>query len=198
MVKGVFKTLLKVPCYIVIGYLIMNIVLFLGYYIKALGLSYAVMQVAVENNYIPESEDKILTSTMTSIGSDSQSAAVEDEEKLNMSAVSNFGIYIDTDNSTESVEELYPDNPVFKPGSRITDTSVNNRKQYGNTITVGVGYVYTAVLPLPTSAEKETQKVYSDKINGGANVFEYKNSIVSTPVRITYRVPGLKYYPDLG
>lgn len=198
MVKGVFKTLLKVPCYIVIGYLVMNIVLFLGYYIKALGLSYAVMQVAVENNYIPESEDKILTSTMMNIGSDSQNATVEEEEELNISAVSNFGIYIDTDSSVGSVEELYPDTPVFKPGSRITDTSVNNRKQYGNTITVGVGYVYTAVLPLPKSAEKDGEKVYSDKVNGSANVFEYNNSIVSTPVRITYRVPGLKYYPDLS
>lgn len=198
MVQKVFGTLLKVPCYIVIGYLVMNIALFLGYYVKALGLSYSVMQVAVENNYIPENEEGILTRTMNSLGSRVVYDGTQDDGTLHISAVSDFGFYIDTSGSTSDVD-LYPDageaGDRFANGSRKTAASINSRRQYGNEITVGVGYIYHAVLPLPK--RDDNRREYSDKINGSANIFEYNTSFADTAVRITYKVPGLKYYPDL-
>lgn len=55
-VKFIFKTLIKVPCYIMVAYFILNIFAFAHTYFKMLGLSYVVMQTAVENNYIPDTE----------------------------------------------------------------------------------------------------------------------------------------------
>lgn len=200
MVKDVFKTLLKVPCYIVIGYLIMNIVLFLGYYVKALGLSYSVMKVAVENNYIPQNEENILTDTMKSIGSQATN-----NQGMNISAVDNFGMYIDTSGSA-SDSTLYTQVPSFKSAyTRMTANSDNTRRQYGHSIVVGVGYLYTPVLPLPQSAylryndqQYNYNSEYTDKVHASADIINYSNiPMISTPVRITYKVPGLKYYPDL-
>jgi hypothetical protein len=206
MVKKVFGTLAKVPCYIIIAYLIMNIVLFLGYYIKALGLSYAVMQIGVENNYIPDTEKGILTSTMSSIGSEqvyTQNDENAQNDKLKISAVSDFGFFIDT-SGAKAITDLYPEPSVgaadrFKAGQRLTSTSDNHRKQYGNEITIGVGYIYHAVLPLPKSGSNgyTAHNEYSRDIAASGNMMEYTRSFVDTAVRISYKVPGLKYYPDL-
>lgn len=210
MVKSVFKTLLKVPCYIVIGYLVMNIVMFAAYYIKALGLSYAVMQVAVENNYIPEQELMVLSDTMSAIGSqvtydeNGNPVSTNGNDTLNISSVSDFGMFIDTDSSTATAEELYSNNNTFENGTRITEASNNNRRQYGKPITVGIGYMYHPVLPIPSGNTANNQNVYSDDINASANIMEYENvsvdsngNALSIPITITYRVPGLKYYPDM-
>lgn len=59
-VKYIFKTLIKVPCIIVASYLVFNIFCYGLISFKLLGVSYTVMQTAVENNYIPEEEKNTL------------------------------------------------------------------------------------------------------------------------------------------
>lgn len=209
MVKKVFSILAKVPCYICIGYLIANIVLFLGYYIKALGISYAVMEVAVENNYIPNAELSTLSKTLSKIGSpvqeDEQYVMAEGNTAIITPTVSDFGIYINTNQSVDmSDAELYVFNaatgetPEFSSTSRLTTTSSNVRRQYGKEITVGVGYVYHAVLPIPVEGKTYSadESVFGQEVQGG-NISNWIYNRAATPVRITYKIPGLKYYPDL-
>lgn len=59
-VKFIFKTLLKVPVIILVSFMVLNIFAFFFIYFKVLGLSYVIMQTAVENNYLPVSELSVL------------------------------------------------------------------------------------------------------------------------------------------
>lgn len=55
-VKGIFKTLIKIPVIIIICYAVFNAFAFGITYFKMLGLSYVAMQTAMENNFIPARE----------------------------------------------------------------------------------------------------------------------------------------------
>ena len=50
-VKFIFKTLIKVPVYIVAAFGIFNIFAFCFIYFRLLGVSYVVQQTAIENTY---------------------------------------------------------------------------------------------------------------------------------------------------
>lgn len=56
-VKTVFKTLIKVPCIILIAYIIFNIFAFVVSYFRLVSLSYVVQQTVIQNNYIPGDEE---------------------------------------------------------------------------------------------------------------------------------------------
>lgn len=224
MVKKVFSTLLKVPCYIVIGYLVANIIMFGLYYFRALGISYVVMQSAVENNYIPTSELSALNATLSeynSLTATAESALASGEdlsnvqqraaneagaENINVPLVSHFAVFIDTSNSGKTAEDLYvqdssEDGIVASDGSLnlnngVTTPSCNVRAQYGQNITVGIGYIYTFMMPMP--AKKDG--IHSGAVWGeteSSTVMEYEKHWYSNAIRISYKVPGLKYYPDL-
>lgn len=175
MVKKVFTTLAKVPFYIAILYLIANIVLFAVFYFRALGISYVVMQTAVENNYIPANEASAIKNTLNSYNSVSDGGQ---SGGMRVPVASQYAVYINTSDTIMTAETLYY-NGVTINSNGLTSTSVNNRRQYGNQITVGVGYCYTAILPL-----------------ADGSILDYTSNFVTTPVMITYKVPGLKYYPD--
>ena len=66
-VKSIFKTLVKVPVTIIVAYFIINLVLFSYFYFRFAGVSYVIMQTAMENNYIPETEDKIIKQAIRDI-----------------------------------------------------------------------------------------------------------------------------------
>lgn len=66
-VRRIFSTLIKVPIIILVSYLIFNIFAFTLSYFKLLGISYVVMQTAVENNYIPDAEMETLTKYVQSL-----------------------------------------------------------------------------------------------------------------------------------
>ena len=55
-VKVVFKSLVKVPCIILIAYIIFNIFAFVVSYFRLVSLSYVAQQVVTQNNYIPGDE----------------------------------------------------------------------------------------------------------------------------------------------
>lgn len=175
-VRKVFAVLGKVPCYIAIGYLLANIVFFAIFYFRALGMSYVVMQTAVENNYIPADEAVAIRTSLSTL--DSVSDGGQNSGTMNVTVSSRYAMFIDTSNSIP-VDELYNENVGINEYG-ITTTSVNRRVQYGRTIKVGIGYCYTAVTPVPNRS-----------------AIDYNVKWATTPIKITYTVPGLKYYPDL-
>lgn len=168
-VKFIFKTLLRVPILIIISYIIFNIFAFGLSYFKMLGLSYVVMQTAVENNYIPSDERATLERYM--------------QEEL----------------QTEILQ-----NVSFTPDSDITEDS---RKQYGDTVTVGVQAHYKFVWPLQPKEQFEGNAgVAGFDGEGGASGSKSEAELEASReaydsednnIVIEYKVPGLKYYPDM-
>ena len=66
-VKFIFKTLLKVPVFILVAYAIFNLFAFSFSYFKIMGFSYVAMQTAVENNYFPQTEYNTLTTYLNGL-----------------------------------------------------------------------------------------------------------------------------------
>lgn len=167
-VKFIFKTLIKVPVIILITYFIFNIFAFTFTYFRLLGLSYVVMQTAVENNFIPPEEKNTLVDYLNS---------------LETAMVSDLKIGCDTNQGNDSEE--------YGLCEDITDPqySGENRKvQYGTPITVTVSANYNFIFPLVNTAQPDGPH---------ADGLVY-NENKDNNIKITYVVPGLKYYPDLS
>lgn len=64
-VKYIFKTLIKIPIIILVSFAVFNVFAFMLSYMKVLGISYAVLQTGMENNYIPPNEYYTLQYYMT-------------------------------------------------------------------------------------------------------------------------------------
>lgn len=86
-VKFVFKTLIKVPCIILISYIIFNLFAFVVSYLRLVSLSYVVQETVIQNNFIPDSEkdiledyisDNIMTDLLTNIHVEVSEAAIGD------------------------------------------------------------------------------------------------------------------------
>ncbi len=194
-VKFIFKTIIKVPCFIAISYLIANLFLFSMFYFKFLGISYSVMQTALENNYLPPTELAALQKSLDGIYKFSDGSQSE--------VIPGARIYIGNDSGSYN----------------------NNRKQYGKTMVVGIEYQYKWILPLmPEEYGQKPAKNLSalaatgndNKKSGLANEDsdsssldngittvntdlkrqEKANKTVQT-VHIKYTIPGLQYYSDL-
>ncbi len=176
-VKFIFKTLIKVPIIIFVCYLVFNIFAFSFTYFRTLGLSYVVMQTAVENNYIPSSELNTLQNYMDSIAN---------------TGVASNGVILLND----------PDNPLPE------DASV--RKQYGSEVAVGVSVNYKFIWPLMPKDQLDNTNESFVGYNGSGSAFsgyadgatleqrrKDAENAASNNITIVYRVPGLKYYPDL-
>lgn len=168
-VKFIFKTIIKVPIIIIVCYLVFNVFAFGLSYFKMLGLSYVAMQTAVENNYIPQAERQSLSSYMT-----------------------------------DTLQTDILQNVNFTEGSDITDGS---RKQYGGTVTVGVSAHYKFLWPL----QPKEQHAGDAGVDGMNNSGSYRGDKSDQEMKdareaydsdrnnivIEYKVPGLKYYPDM-
>ena len=193
-VRFIFRCIIKVPIFIMISYFIANIFFFSLFYFKFLGVSYAVMQTALENNYLPETEKKALEASLNSIYKYSDGTTSK--------VIPSASIYINTDGN---------DNGTIK----------NEREQYGNQVVVGIKYTYRWIWPL--TPEEYDQKpanldsiASSDKgvvtstgnedrnVNGkselGDSVLEGKRQAKADKstheIKILYKVPGLQYYSD--
>lgn len=173
-VKFIFKTLIKVPCYIMVAYFILNIFAFAYTYFKMLGLSYVVMQTAVENNYIPETEYQQLTNYINQ-----QDTAFCDAPRILVNA------------SGE---------PDYESGCVAAYGDTYSRRQYGSEVKVGVAYNFRMIWPLiPIEADEASTGHTDDGIDNWNNrVATIDNDKGWNTVVIKYTVPGLKYYPDLS
>ena len=126
------------------------------------------MQTAVENNYIPSEERESIERYMR-----------------------------------ENLETEILQNVSFTEDSDITEDS---RKQYGDTVTVGVTAHYKFLWPLQQKEQFEDNAGVAgwdgvggasgktaDELEESREAYDQENNNIV----IEYKVPGLKYYPDL-
>lgn len=197
-VRFIFKTLIKVPIYILVAYGIMNVFAFFFIYFKVLGTSYIVMQMAVENNYLPVAELNELYDYV--------------DNWNNIPMCNNAAIIIAADDGSGRPAVMN----YRGEGAMYGDLDARTRKQYGRTVTCGVRCDYTFVWPLSYRETMKgadydalhTEDVGVDGFNGGAGNFRgFKDNTELQTMRdnkrslfhidIMYTVPGLKYYPDM-
>lgn len=192
-VKFIFKTLIKVPVIIAAAYGIFNIFAFCFIYFKMLGLSYVVMQTAVENNYLPEQE---LTQIYNYV------KQMEDD------------IYM-IENADIIVGVTDEGNYVVTGGNMSTDSTgdedARKKIQYGKVVTVGVTCDYKFIWPLDYRAAGDGVAEKVDGLNNQSGNVDlgFSNEALqqagtsggpietNNNISIVYTVPGLKYYPDL-
>lgn len=161
-VKSIFKILIKIPVIIAISYLILNVFAFGISYVRLLSISYSIMQVAMENNYLPENEMNVIK---------------------------------------EHINEIAPagDTGGILQNGKIITTGGNNRKQYGEQVTVGIQADFKWLVPF----ERRVVGLKDSDIEHARNPAKVEESKDSKgwntrTIKIEYTVPGLKYYPDLG
>ena len=201
-VKFIFKTLIKVPVIIMVSFFILNVFAFFFIYFKVLGTSYVIMQVAVENNYLPASEIQQL---YTYINDWNASAG-------GVPMVENAGIIVFAGGTdVKTMTNISDTTPIYG------EKDARTRKQYGNSVTCGIRCDYTMVWPLSyretfkgagydavageTGDTTSTNGLNGDGFDGFKSEDDLeqmrKDKWYTFPIEITYTVPGLKYYPDM-
>ncbi|MEM4385686.1 MAG: hypothetical protein QXD03_03970 [Candidatus Anstonellales archaeon] len=169
-VKAIFKALIRVPVIIFVSYFIFNLFAFTLNYFKLLGFSYVVLQTAAENNYIPEDEYNKLDAYLKSI----------------------------TDNGVIDNAKI-----ITTDGSGIKDA--RQKRQYGEPVVVGVEAHYKFIMPLMPNEQIQGKfdGVKGGRFGGYLSSSELENkrkqyeNNKENNIRIVYKIPGLKYYPDL-
>ena len=170
-VKFIFKSLIKVPVIIFEVYFVFNIFCLMFIFFKTLGYSYVVMQTVVENNYVPAQEVKSLDAALGELRS--------------IKFVDNNKTYIIVEDG--KVTETDP-----------TGGGKNTRTQYGTTKKCGVTVTYKIQWPLRPDQQTDNGVAVNGMTGGGGNYTKQGPLDVSFPITITYKVPGLQYYPDLN
>lgn len=218
-VKFIFRTLIKIPCFVIIAYIIFNLFCFSITYFKMMGASYAIMQVSMENNYIPKTELDSLNSYVQQFNSASNNGNITEANGTNMISdikiVKGTNEYIFND-STSTYERKFENVAWMDGDTKVSSVDAKkDRKQYGETITYGLTYKYNWIWPLNTnqlaktvggSENKDgsedgvaglgggqtTLRSRADYIRNGKNTLDSEGTI-----EFIHTVPGLQYYSDL-
>lgn len=178
--RFIFKTFIKIPFIIMISYFLVNLFLFSLYYFKFTGISYSVMNTAMENNYIPKNEYGIIKSTI---------------EK------------IDNDSVLISDAKIIPDNPLADKNNRVqygTKVRVGVEYKYrwltllmpwdtGQTPSDIRGG--TSIIDDSTASEGNLSSITAEEARRRIDALSDRS--LNSPISIVYEVPGLQYYPDL-
>lgn len=199
-VKYIFKTLIKVPCIILVCYMVLNAFMFVYSYFKVLGLSYVVMQTAVENNYLPNDQLAMLDNYANSLAKGS--------------VLSHCKVVPGKLTTTEAATGGWGDgnSPWTAGWEPKSDGSARIRHQYGASVTCGVVAKLDFIWPLDTrevldnpddqylgwngtgtfGGFADDSALESRRADKGDGTSANRNNVV-----IMFTVPGLKYYPDL-
>lgn len=167
-VKFIFKSLIKVPVIIFEVYFVFNIFCLMFIFFKTLGYSYVVMQTVVENNYVPAQEMQSLDNQL--------------QELRNITFVHGATVVV-----TE---------PEADP--KDVSDSYNERTQYGSVKRCGVQVQYEIQWPLRPDQQTDNHQAVNGLQGGGGNYIKSGPISLVIPITITYKVPGLQYYPDLN
>ena len=200
-VKFIFKTLIKVPIFIFVAFLILNIFAIAFIYFKMLGLSYVVMQTAVENNYLPDSEVSMILSYLNEMSNGIEMVTDAGIVIEQSSTPTGSGYVVKANGTDYVVVNTYAGGGLS--GGALT------RHQYGREVVCGVYCNYKIIWPLDyrytgnRSAivnSADGQYTYQDVqgYKAGAQTHtSYISAFANLPIAIVYKVPGLKYYPDM-
>lgn len=208
-VKFIFKTLTKVPIIIFTIFFVFNVFAFFFIYFKMLGISYVVMQTAVENNFIPRAEFNTIEDYLLNIA--------------NITNVESAGLIIGTSgdiieyvpaNDRAHKTRVSADGVETNAGTFSFGEGATAKHQYGRNVTCGVYCNYTIIWPLDYryTGDRNAITDRSNPYNNGNYTYNdvsgydgvagtgkasYLSAFARIPIRIVYTVPGLKYYPDL-
>lgn len=171
-IKFIFKTLIKVPCIIMVMYLCFNIFAFSITYFRMLGASYAVMQTALENNYLPPSERKDLEAYIQGF---------ETENVKNITLVgkdlprTQYGV-------TKEVGVSYTYKWIWPLSPEDQGLKIGGYEQFDADISNGTTYAAM------TNAWQKTDEQIQAELEAKAQ---------TGTINLIYRIPGLQYYADL-
>lgn len=215
----IFKTLIKIPVYTLIVYIVFNCFAFGGAYFKMLGASHAIEMMVIEDNFLTQTNREIIAPNGTEAYGNANSFVgslvtgitprvtvidcVEGDDPLN-------------DNSIACSAEI--DNRIDVIGNvdattvRVRHSEDTNRTQFGTMRTCGIIWQYQFILPLvPHRAVSEGQDAVGgwDRFNngGGDSYLDIdeatadnlrRNQIGTFNIEFLYHIPGMKYYADLG
>lgn len=221
-VKFIFKTLIKVPVIIIISYLIFNIVMFINFYFRGLGTSYLIMQEVAINNYIPATDRGSITEIARTFENYDKEASFDNETNKSITSdlidavvigVNNEGSFQTNEQIQDTIRAKAPsgnthsDNLSFiYNGALADDDAIGRKVQYGTPIQCYFAYNFVFQMPLTHgvsglegSTEDDGNENYitaADKAHT-SNLENNSNGGFRTVVVFAYKVPALKYYPDI-
>jgi len=172
-VKFIFKTLIKVPIFIMVTYIIFNIFAFSITYFRLLGFSQVLVQTAVRNNFIPPEEFIILQNYLDSITDTyviAEASIVIEEEGSDIPVATERRQYGEP--VTVGVQARFSPIWPLSPRDQLIDQE-DGIPGFGGDFG---GFAGEAELEARRAALRAAEN---------ANI------------RIVYTVPGLRYYPDL-
>lgn len=175
-VKFIFKSLIKVPVIIFEVYFVFNIFCLMFIFFKTLGYSYVVMQTVVENNYVPAQEVQSLDNQLREL------------RKIQ---------FVGGDENNCALAHIVVDGEPVYPGN-TAGNGKNTRTQYGSVKSCGVYVNYKIQWPLRPDQQSSNGQAVGGLQGGAGEYTKFGPSETGVPITITYKVPGLQYYPDLN
>lgn len=185
-VKFIFKCIIKVPIFIMISYFIANLFFFSLFYFKFLGISYSVMQTALENNYLPPTEKTALEKSLKSI--------YQYDDGSTSKVIPRAEVYIDNNNrkqygKTMTVGVKYTYRwiwPLMPEEYGQTTANVDSLTGGENGLATNTGQGDKMVNGKSDLSDQQLAAKRSEKADKGTH-----------EIQILYVVPGLQYYSDL-
>lgn len=174
----IFKTLVKVPIYIMVGFTMLNILAFTISYFRIVGASYTLQQTVMDNNFLTQSDLDSYESYL---------------DTLETAYLKDIHLVINTDAGDVDTTRT---------------TFINDRQQYGNVVDIGVASTYSFIMPLDVRqmtvgevgvqgmdgmrGTKSSQLLSKSELKAkrDANVTGGSIDVINTVV-------GLQYYSDL-
>ncbi len=220
-VKFIFKVLLRVPIILLICYAILNVFGMVHTYSAVQGAQYTVENYLAENNYLTQDAFDGIVETLTGVMFRDNNGVLN-----RVSFVDDVGLVV-LDGAGNPVEVSLVANragnvvnlrsaadfraAVAAAGAADAESNICTRCQYGEFKTVGVYAHYTVIWPLMVneqtvgnrgvaglaglrSGNTATQFISEAEMEIRRNDAQHH---VVVPLRISARVGGLKYYPDL-
>ena len=233
-VISIFKILIKVPIIICISYLILNLFGFAVCYFKIIGASYSLQQIVMENNFLPPKEQKSFCDYISSLESTDTGKDWYDDYRflrdINVivqsgdSLPDGFRELDDFSKRAKNVKFLSEHSVIsHKNGSGYTSGVIsgnNERRQYGNTVTVGIAANFKIMVPLQgveitgggvQGMNKDGEygnnqaRQTLETVNSGINRYDgthatsrYDALTVTVPIKVTHTLIGMQYYSDLA
>lgn len=177
-VKFIFKTLAKVPIYIMIAFSVLNLFAFTLSYFRIVGASYTLQQAVMDNNFLTQAD------------LDSYNKYLD---KLETSYLTDVHVVINTDAGEVDTTRT---------------TFINERHQYGNVVDIGVASTYRFIMPLDIRQQTVGEKgVQGMEGLAGTKTSTYltkeemkakrERNVVGGNIDVVNTVVGLQYYSDL-
>ena len=208
--KSVIRVLVKVPMLIVVMYFCFNVIAFVSCYYKVMGAAYSLQQIAMENNYIPETE---LTAFETYI--ENSICYTNDPDAHSFIPYAHVVIFTEGDDrDTDGFWRQDEDDTIFPKSinsqseyDALFEDNRNTRQQYGSTIYVGLATDFQIMWPL-----RYDQTLEGGGVAGYGNTDTNANLALSEEqlnakkatsfslghIDVVSPVVGLQYYSDLA